>query len=261
MAESALKTWQRGVPFEVKAIDDTARTFEGVAAAYSRDLGDDVIEPGAFKTTIHHWRGAKAKRPVYLLNGHNAWDVQDVVGKMIEAEETDAGLETKWEFVPAGDPAADAAYARVKGGFITGMSIGYTPLQFEYRKGEDGKTVRHLKEVKLHEVSLVVFPMNEDARIDAASVKSWLEGPLTEEAKDFLRQLPEDQKQAIRALVEPDIPVPPAASEALIKSFQDRMLRLKLRRLTTRAMLGSAISGPIHTATEDTTHAEDRGAA
>jgi HK97 family phage prohead protease len=259
MPATAAKQWIRGVPFEVKALDESARTFRGLAAAYSLDLGDDVIEPGAFKRTLDHWRASKQKRPIYLLNGHNAWDVQDVVGKMLDAAETSEGLDTQWEFVGAGDPAADAAYTRVKGGFITGLSIGYTPVQWEMERRDSG-IVRHLKEVKLHEVSLVVFPMNEDARIDAASVKSLLDGTLTDEAKAMLRDLPENQKDALRALLAPAPPSdPPApAHEGLVT----RINALKARQLATRiaALRGSA-PGDL-TITEVTTDGEqDRGAA
>lgn len=264
---TAVKEWARGIPFEVKSVDESARTFRGLAAAWSLDLGDDIIEQGAFKRTLDHWRGSKAKRPIYLLNGHNAWDVQDVVGKMTDAEETADGLDTAWQFVGAGDPAADAAYTRVKGGFITGMSIGYTPIQWDMEK-RDGRMIRHLKEVKLHEVSLVVFPMNEDARIDAGSVKSLqslFAGTLTDEAKALLRGLTEEQKQELRALLTPEAtePDPSApAPEALIQSIQSRTLRLKARQLATRmqALRGSA-PGDL-TITEVSNRGEqDRGAA
>ena len=36
------------LPFDVKATDDTARTVTGLAAAWSLDLGGDVILKGAF---------------------------------------------------------------------------------------------------------------------------------------------------------------------------------------------------------------------
>ena len=44
------------------------------------------------------------------------------------------------------------------------MSIGYMTREAEY---EEGGEVRRLKEVDLWEVSLVTFPMNEDARVTA----------------------------------------------------------------------------------------------
>ena len=81
--------------------------------------------------------------------------------------------------------------------------------------------------------------------------------------------LTEEQYRALQELGEFDAktsswvetPADVRASEALVKSIQERMLRLKLRRLTTRATHGSASTGPVTTATEDQTHAENRGAA
>lgn len=260
----ATKEWARGIPFEVKALDEEARTFRGIAAAWSLDLGDDVIEKGAFKRTLDHWRGSKAKRPIYLLNGHNAWDVQDVVGKMVDAEETDDGLDTGWQFVGQGDPAADAAYTRVKGGFITGLSIGYSPIQWDMEK-RDGRMVRHLKEVKLHEVSLVVFPMNEDARINVASVKSLFSGTLTDEAKALLRDLSDEQKAELRALLEAKSEsddAPALAPEALVQSIQTRVLRLKARQLATRiASLRGSAPGDLTITEVSNRGDQDRGAA
>jgi HK97 family phage prohead protease len=256
---TATKQWARGIPFEVKDVNEADRTFRGLAATWSRDLGDDVIEQGAFKRTLDHWRSSKAKRPIYLLNGHNAWDVQDVVGKMTDAEETGDGLDTHWQFVPAGDPAADAAYVRAKGGFITGMSIGYTPIQWEMEK-RDGRMLRHLKEVKLHEVSLVVFPMNEDARIDAASVKSlaqWTE-MTAEERAAYIAALPDADKVALRALLETKAS-PALAPEALQASIRSRVLRLKVRQLATRVSGSAPVDQSL--IAEVSNHGQDRGAA
>ena len=230
------KEWARDIPFEVKAVDTQAHTFRGLAAAWSLDLGNDVIHKGAFERTLDHWRNAK-RRPVYLLNGHKSSDVRDVIGKMVDAQETDEGLETTWEFVPD-DPTAEAAFKRVQGGFVTGMSIGYTPIQHDIEQRKDGKRVRHLKEVKLHEVSLVVFPMNEDARIDTTSVKTlaqW-QDMNEDERKAYVAALSEDDRAALRALLAPaPEPAPALAHEELKQAARNAFLRLNLQQLATRS--------------------------
>lgn len=230
------KEWARDIPFEVKAVDAAAHTFRGLAAAWSLDLGNDVIHKGAFKHTLNMWKSAKRPRPVYLLNGHKAGDVLDVVGKMVDAAETDEGLDTTWEFVP-NDPTAEAAFKRVQGGFITGLSIGYTPMQHEWETTSEGKRIRHLKEVRLHEVSLVVFPMNEDARVDTASVKTlaqWTE-MTDEERKAYVAALPEQDKAALRALLAPaPEPGSEAAHEDTKQELRHSLLRLTLHQAVSR---------------------------
>lgn len=227
-----------GVAFEVKSIDEKARTFTGLAATWKKDLGDDVIHKGAFARTLTHWRSTKATTPIPLLDGHDRYSVLKVMGKMTGAKETDDGLEADFEFIPE-DPDADAALRRVKGGFVSGLSIGYTPVRWEYEQIE-GKSpwerIRHLHEVKLHEVSLVVFPMNETARVDRASMKSLIdaarEGTLTDEEKQELRALldaPDDTRES-----GPPSPVKGLAPDDPKRLATEHLLRdLKLRRLGT----------------------------
>jgi len=197
------------VPLEIKGSDDTKHSFTGLAAAFSKDLGDDVIWPGAFKRTLDHWSRTKKTIPVPLLDSHNRWSVGDVLGKMTAGKEVSDGLETEFEFVPD-DPTADAAFRRVKGGFITGLSIGYEAVKFDYEQkpgGQSWERIRNLREVKLGEVSLVVFPMNIDARVDAGSIKA-----LYDDVKQG-RKLTPEQKTMLRALLdESPADTPPAAA-------------------------------------------------
>ena len=161
--------------FSVKEVDDAAGTFSGLAAAFSLDQGGDVIMPGAFKRTLADWRRAKGKT-IPLIDTHNYGSARAIVGKMIEAKEVDDGLEATFEFIPD-DEAADAIRKRVTGGYVSGLSIGYEAVESRQPTDEDRRKGiwRYLKEVKLLEVSVVAFPMNNDARIDLASVKGFLE--------------------------------------------------------------------------------------
>jgi len=161
------------VPFAVKASDDGARTITGLAAAWTQDSYDDVIEPGAFARTLGRWRAAQKSRPIPLIDQHDYSTSRAVIGKMTDAEETAEGLLATFEFI-ADDPDADAVYRRVKGGFITGLSIGYRAIRWEYEQkpgGDEWERIRHIKEVQLLEVSVVTYPANDDARIEA--VKSF----------------------------------------------------------------------------------------
>lgn len=166
-----MKTTARAtLPFELKAQDDDARTFEGLSAAWSLDSGGDVIHPGAFKRTLDHWR--ESGRLIPLLDQHSAMRnpthsvTRHTLGKMVEAEERAEGLWSRFQV--AKTRAGDDLQALLRDGMVTGLSIGYAAINPE--RGEGG--VRHLRELKLGEVSVVTFGMNADALIDTDSVKS-----------------------------------------------------------------------------------------
>lgn len=221
-----------GVSFAVKSIDAKARRFAGLASTWDLDLGNDVIHKGAFAKTLSHWRSAKNK-PIYLLDSHKHYSVDDVLGKMVAAQETDEGLEAEFELRDTRN-AQDALKA-VEGGFIDGLSIGYEPTgEPRYEKTLSGKTIRHLTEIKLHEVSLVVFPMNEGARVDPSSIKSILDAvkanQLTPEERTELLALlstastPAKEPEAPKGLT-PDDPVRLAMS-AKLRGLKLRSLQL-----------------------------------
>jgi uncharacterized protein len=162
-----------GIPFDVKAIDENARTFRGLAAAWSLDHGGDVIRKGAFARTLANWRASKKQKPIPLIDQHGYMSVNQILGRMIEAEETEDGLLATFQMI-ANDPNAEAAFRRVKDGVVTGLSIGYEPVVSEAPSEEERRRGiwRYLKEVKLREVSLVIWPMNDDARVDTESAKA-----------------------------------------------------------------------------------------
>jgi HK97 family phage prohead protease len=193
-------------PFEVKAVDEAKRTFQGLASTWDEDLGGDRIVKGAFRKTLGDWKAAKGRKPIFLLDQHNYYSIRSILGRLASAQETDAGLETEWEVIEGAD--GDEAMRRVKGGFITGLSIGYSAVKWETEKvegGEEWETIRILKEVKLYEVSLVIWPMNEGAVIDPASLKS-----LTAALREG--RLSESEKAEIRALLSES--APPAGAPA-----------------------------------------------
>ncbi len=171
------------VPFQFKAAqnpDTGAHTFEGLAAVWTQDLGNDVIKRGAFKNTLDAW--AKSSDAIPLLNSHDHYNVMSALGQLIAAKETKDGLWTQWEVLPGAE--GDALVARMTPSKTTGrpivgkMSIGYEPVKFSYEQPE-GSTgffdrIRNLEEVSLKEVSVVLFPMAPGASIDASTVKMFM---------------------------------------------------------------------------------------
>lgn len=181
------------VPFSVKAIaDPSTHTFDGLAAVIgSKDLGNDIIEPGAFQSTLKSWKTGSDAVP--LLNSHNQYDIFSAIGQMTDAKESTDGLETSWEVI-AGDEG-DRVMQRLMPSKITKrpivgkMSIGYVPVKWDMEQPEGTTSywdqIRHLYEVELKEVSLVLFPMAPGAAIDASSVKSFMLSAQATDAKSL----------------------------------------------------------------------------
>jgi HK97 family phage prohead protease len=145
----------RSFKLEVKSLTDQG-VFTGMASVFGNvDLGGDVIEPGAFTRTLQHKGGE-----VPILFSH---DTRQPIG-LGKVQETKAGLEITGELVLQSSKAMEA-YHLMKKGVLKGLSIGYDSVKDTVTSG-----IRHLHEVKLFEVSLVVFPMNEMAMV--SSVKS-----------------------------------------------------------------------------------------
>lgn len=144
--------------FALKDISEGG-TFTGYASVFSKkDLENEIVEPGAFKRTLEHNKG---RFP--LLWQH---DKREVIGSIEEAKEDLKGLQVKGR-LSMGVQRAKDAYALLKDGVIRGMSIGFKTIQDEWER----KTgARHLKEIRLHEVSLVTFAANPHALV--TSVKA-----------------------------------------------------------------------------------------
>lgn len=154
---------------EIKATDvkDTGE-FTGYGSVFGvTDLGLDVIEKGAFRKTL------KERKPK-LLWQHK---MHEPIGVFKEIKEDRNGLFVHG-LLNMEVQRAKEAHSLMRQGALDGLSIGYTAVRDEYER-ETG--IRRLKEVKLYEVSLVTFPMNEEATVSA--VKSATDD-LTEEQKE-----------------------------------------------------------------------------
>jgi HK97 family phage prohead protease len=245
-------------PFEIKATDAETRTFEGLASTWSLDLGGDVIHPGAFRSTLKEWK--RTGRVIPLIDQHRYQSVRHVLGKLLEAEETDAGLLTKWRVVEGQD--GDELLHRLRGGMIDGLSLGYNAKKWDTEE-KDGAVIRHIKEIELQEVSAVIWGMNPGALIDTASVKTMLDAvdpaalddddrkglrALASKIGALLRPTPDPAKAAAPDADEADAPPPPEATPAdaavsqadtteepeylYADALKQRLLRVRLQRAT-----------------------------
>jgi len=167
------------VKSELKAYEDEDEEnkeygeFEGYGSVFgNKDLGNDVIEKGAFAKSI---RRRKAKG-VKLLYQHKS-DMP--IGVFDEIKEDEHGLVVKGRLALKTQAGAEA-YELLKMGALDGLSIGFrvNPKEVSYDKRANKRII---KEVDLMEVSLVTFPMNPQATVRSVkgeqySIREWENG-------------------------------------------------------------------------------------
>jgi len=128
-------------------------SFTGLASTYGNtDAMGDVVEKGAFTKTI-----AERAGEVPLLWTHKT---DEPVG-LGTLEDTDDGIQLTGK-LELELPTARKVHTLVKKGIVRGLSIGFETIQAKTIKG-----IRHLRELKLWEVSFVLFPANPQAQITA----------------------------------------------------------------------------------------------
>ena len=122
-----------------------------------RDQGGDVVMAGAYAASLRALE-AKGGR-VKMLWQH---DPGQPIGIWDEVREDARGLYVKGRILTEVEKGREAV-ALIGAGAIDGLSIGYRTIKAE----KDGKGQRLLSELELWEVSLVTFPMLQDARVAA----------------------------------------------------------------------------------------------
>jgi HK97 family phage prohead protease len=143
----------KAFPFEIKA-NAEARTFEGYASTWHKDLVNDQIQQGAFRKSIAE---RFPKNQIKVL-----WQHTEPLGMPTHMEEDSKGLYVvgKISKTSLGNDALEL----MRDGVIDSMSIGYDVLKDSL--SDDGQT-RNLHELKLYEFSPVTFPANPMAAVTA----------------------------------------------------------------------------------------------
>jgi len=139
-------------------IDGDGR-FAGYASLFNRlDSGGDMVMPGAFARSL-----ARRRDRIRLLFQH---DPKEPVGTWETIAEDAHGLFVTGRLVP-GVPRADALRRLIGQGALDGLSIGFRTVRATREGGQ-----RKLWQIDLFEISIVTFPMMEDARIAPSSLST-----------------------------------------------------------------------------------------
>lgn len=135
-------------------------TIAGYASLFGQaDQSGDVVRKGAYTASLERLMACQTK--VKLLWQH---DPAIPIGVWDEVYEDDRGLYVKGRLLTETRQGFEAA-ALIKAGALDGLSIGYRTVKAE----RDAKGHRHLAELELWEVSLVTFPMLQQARVGGKS--------------------------------------------------------------------------------------------
>ena len=205
---------RKTIKFEVKEVNEDEGTFTAYGSTFTSepDSYGDVVDKGAFKKTIKENKG----RIKHLWN-HS---VMEPIGKPDELSEDDTGLLVKGRLV-LGVQRAREVLALMKAGVVNEMSIGFDTITEAVVKG-----VRHLKEVRLYDVSPVCFAANQTAVIfDVKAMEDAISNHNIEPVREAIKALQalldkyEGKQEPAPATLAPELSPEAADMEAFLASL------------------------------------------
>lgn len=171
----------RDFDFDIKAVSEDG-SFNGYGSVFGVvDSYQEVVAKGAFTDSLAEL-SAKG-RPVPVLWQHRSGEP---IGAWSDLKEDDHGLFGEGQILLDAGDMERRAYAHMKARTVTGLSIGYWVRESSF----DEKTgIRTLTKLDLVEISLVTFPANDDARVEAVKFKlAHGELPTDREFEKYLRE-------------------------------------------------------------------------
>jgi HK97 family phage prohead protease len=210
---------------DVDADGGGAGEFTALVSVFGNvDSYGDVVMPGAFERTLKEWSASGYRIPVYW--GHNLSDPDYNIGEVVEAVETDRGLQVRAR-LDMESPKAPQVYRLLKGGRVKEFSFGYSVRDAGWGEKDD-REVYELRDIALYEVSVVPVGANPEtelqtikmhaertAKAGARAVAAMQEKAgriLSAKNEDALREVRDELERAIEGIdevlsaLEPDEP-------------------------------------------------------
>ncbi|WP_342594532.1 HK97 family phage prohead protease [Salinicola lusitanus] len=155
--KAALKI--RDFNLSIKAVDEDG-LFSGYGSVFGNvDSYGEVVERGAFGKSLRAIADSGRKVPVLWQHRQG-----EPIGIYTKLEEDDRGLYVEGRLLKDSVRQAAEAHALMVAGAVSGLSIGYYVIDDSF---DESERVRRLKELELMEISLVTFPANDEARVEA----------------------------------------------------------------------------------------------
>lgn len=149
---------------QTRAEGDDELVIEGYFSVFGRETelwpgAFEEIAPGAFANTLSNDIRALINHETRLVLGRNK-------SGTLELREDSYGLWGRIKINP-NDTDAMNLYERVKRGDVDQCSFGFNIVREDTEWREDGSVKWTIREVDLHEVSVVTFPAYEDTGVQA----------------------------------------------------------------------------------------------
>ena len=194
------------VEFSLKEFDVEKGTFAGYGSTFGNvDDGNDRVVLGAFKDTLHAFRG-KGQLP--MMPWFHDW--KQPIGEWTGMDEDSKGLAVEGALWVEGNKLGRTPIEKseqIRNLFLSngpkGLSIGYDAKESSFStEGDKKRLVRNLKRVELFEVSPVPFGMNREATVTAAKCATF-SGALPERKRELearLRDVGLSRRDAMRLI-------------------------------------------------------------
>lgn len=161
VANKGLK--HRQVAFKADKVGDDG-SFTGYGSVFGVvDSYREVVAPGAFTDSLAAIKASGD--PLPALWQHRSGEP---IGGYDLLEEDDRGLKVEGWLLKDEIPRAREAYALMKRRVVKGLSIGY---YVEADSWNEKDRIRTLTKLELVEISIVTFPANPEATVDALKSK------------------------------------------------------------------------------------------
>jgi len=148
-----------GLPVEVRSADDGSIVVEGYAALYDvpADIAGmfrEVIKPGAFRSAL-----ARGDDVTLNINHNDNFLLARTSSGTLRLSEDAKGLKVRSE-LDALDPDVVRLVRKMKRGDLSEMSFAFSIPEGgqDWTRGADGMDVREIRDVMLHDVSVVATP-------------------------------------------------------------------------------------------------------
>lgn len=197
--------------------------FTALAACYTIDRDNEIIERGAFRQTIARWQASSRKIPLHWAHLGTAENVIGVVNPST-MRETSAGLYVEGKLDLEDSEVAREAWRSMRNHAV-GLSFGF--LQTASHDRGDG--VRVLTELDVYEISVVPGPSNPDTRFLSLKSATAVASTAAE-----LRQ----RCRAVGVMV-------PTTEELRAKRTARAKATRQLRRRSWELVLETALGGPV----------------
>lgn len=149
---------------DIKAVGDGEGSFEGYASTFDViDSYGDMVVQGAFTESLKDYGSNGAGIPLYWR--HRMDDPFMLIGYTLEAKEDEHGLWVRCQLLDT--DSAKQVHALLKAGLVKQMSFAYDIVEAAWveRKPADGGSYYELRQLKIHEVSVVPVGANQETEI------------------------------------------------------------------------------------------------